>query len=58
VKFIALANTHYVLRGPSVLGSYPQDGSRRSRYPATRHPLSDQTNGLISDKTKSRTRPT
>jgi uncharacterized membrane protein YeiB len=26
--FIALANTHYFLRGPSVLGAYPQDGSR------------------------------
>jgi uncharacterized protein len=25
--FIALANTHYFLRGPSVLGGYPQDGS-------------------------------
>lgn len=25
--FIALANTHYFLRGPLVLGGYPQDGS-------------------------------
>jgi uncharacterized membrane protein YeiB len=25
--FIALANSHYFLRGPSVLGGYPQDGS-------------------------------
>jgi uncharacterized protein len=26
--FIALANSHYFLRGSSVLGGYPQDGSR------------------------------
>ncbi len=25
--FIALANSHYFLRGPAVLGGYPQDGS-------------------------------
>ncbi|MFY0409199.1 DUF418 domain-containing protein [Solicola sp. PLA-1-18] len=25
--FIALANSHYFLRGPSVLGGYPQDGT-------------------------------
>ena len=25
--FIALANTHYFLQAPSVLGGFPQDGS-------------------------------
>ncbi|GAB3818668.1 DUF418 domain-containing protein [Kribbella italica] len=29
--FIALANSHYFLRGPSVLGGYPQDGSAIDR---------------------------
>jgi len=29
--FIALANSHYFLRGPSVLGGYPQDGSGADR---------------------------
>jgi uncharacterized membrane protein YeiB len=29
--FIALANTHYFLRGASVLGGYPQDGSPLDR---------------------------
>jgi uncharacterized protein len=29
--FIALANSHYFLRGPSVLGGFPQDGSAIDR---------------------------
>ncbi|GIE95589.1 DUF418 domain-containing protein [Paractinoplanes rishiriensis] len=29
--FIALANTHYFLRAPSVLGGYPQDGTALDR---------------------------
>ncbi|WP_432948948.1 DUF418 domain-containing protein [Kribbella sp. CA-253562] len=29
--FIALANSHYFLRGPSVLGGFPQDGSGMDR---------------------------
>jgi uncharacterized protein len=29
--FIALANTHYFLRSPSILGGYPQDGSLPDR---------------------------
>lgn len=29
--FIALANSHYFLRGSSVLGGFPQDGSTVDR---------------------------